>query len=77
MHPPGHTQLPRFARGKLGRIETVQGFHVFPDSNAHRLGEAPQWLYTVVFDATEIWGRDGDPNGTISIDAWESYLERA
>ena len=51
MHPPGHTRLPRYARGKLGRIEAVQGFHVFPDSNAHGRGEAPQWLYTVVFDA--------------------------
>ena len=42
-----------------------------------RVGEAPQWLYTVVFDAGELWGRDGDANGTVSIDAWESYLERA
>ena len=77
MHPATHTRLPRYARGKIGVIEAVQGFHVFPDTNAHGLGEAPQWLYTVVFTAPEIWGRDGDPHQTLSIDAWESYLEPA
>ena len=77
MHPPGHTRLPRYARGKTGTVELVNGAHVFPDSNAHGNGEAPQWLYTVVFDAAEIWGRDADPTQRLSIDAWESYLERA
>ncbi|MFO1142883.1 MAG: nitrile hydratase subunit beta [Amaricoccus sp.] len=77
MHPRGHTRLPRYARGKLGRVEAVQGFHVLPDANAHGHGEAPEWLYTVVFPARELWGEDGDANGTVSIDAWESYLEPA
>jgi nitrile hydratase subunit beta len=77
MHPRGHTRLPRYARGKLGTVEAVQGFHVFPDANAQGLGEAPQWLYTVVFDAAELWGSDGDPRGRVSIDAWESYLAPA
>ena len=40
-------------------------------------GENPQWVYTVVFDATEVWGEGADPTLTISIDAWESYLEPA
>jgi len=31
----------------------------------------------VAFDASELWGRDGDPASRVSIDAWESYLERA
>ena len=53
------------------------GFHVFPDSNAHGIGEAPQWLYSVGFDATELWGRDGDPGQRLSLDAWESYLAPA
>ena len=56
----------------------MQGFHVFPDRNAHGQGEAPQWLYTVVFDAAELWGRDArSGRQRLSIDAWESYLERA
>jgi nitrile hydratase len=77
MHPATHTRLPRYARGKTGVVEAVQDFHVFPDTNAHGRGEAPQWLYTVAFTGAELWGRDGDPDLTVSIDAWESYLERA
>ena len=48
---------------------------MFPDSNAHGLGEAPQWLYTVRFTGAELWGEDADPTLTTSIDAWDSYLE--
>ena len=48
-----------------------------PTRNAHGQGENPQWVYTVVFDGREIWGDDADPTLTVSIDAWESYLEPA
>ena len=65
----------RYTRGKRGVIERVHGAHIFPDSNAHGLGEAPQWLYTVRFTGAELWGEDADPAHTTSIDAWESYLE--
>lgn len=75
-HPQTHTRLPRYARARTGVIETVQGSFVFPDDNAHGKGENPQWVYTVVFDAPEIWGEGADPSLTVSIDAWESYLER-
>ena len=75
-NPETHTRLPRYARGKTGLVEAVQGAFVFPDDNAHGKGENPQWVYTVVFDASEIWGEGADPTLTVSIDAWESYLER-
>ena len=75
IHPMGHTRLPRYTRGKRGVIERVHGAHIFPDSNAHGLGEAPQRLYTVRFTGAELWGEDADPTLTTSIDAWESYLE--
>lgn len=75
-NPSTHTRLPRYARAKAGVIEAVQGSFVFPDDNAHGRGENPQWVYTVVFTATEIWGEGADPTLTVSIDAWESYLER-
>ena len=76
-NPPGHTRLPRYARGKTGVIDAVREGFVFPDSNAHGSGENPQWVYTVVFDGPEIWGEGSDPTLSISIDAWESYLARA
>ena len=75
LHPHTHTRLPRYARGKVGTVELVHGCHVFPDSNAQRLGEDPQWLYTVRFSARELWGNDDA--AAVSIDAFEPYLERA
>jgi nitrile hydratase subunit beta len=77
MHPKGHTRLPRYARGKIGVVELIHGAHVFPDSNARGDGERPQWLYTVCFSGRELWGEEADANLTVSIDAWESYLEPA
>ena len=74
-HADHHTRLPGYAQGKFGRIERVNGTHVFADMNAQGLGEAPQWLYTVCFDGQALWGDEAQPGLTVSIDAWESYLE--
>jgi nitrile hydratase subunit beta len=75
IHPTSHTRLPRYARGHVGVVERLHGAHVFPDSVATGKGEDPQWLYTVRFDAQEIWGADADPKLKVSIEAFEPYLE--
>ena len=77
INPQTHTRLPRYARDKLGVVELIHGCHAFPDSVASDRGDDPQWLYTVVFDGSEIWGADADPTLKISIDAFEPYLEPA
>jgi nitrile hydratase subunit beta len=74
MHPHGHTRLPRYARGKRGVIHRCHGIHVFPDTHAHGHGEQPQPLYSVRFDARELWGESAEPNQAVHIDLWESYL---
>jgi hypothetical protein len=71
-----HTRLPAYAAGRVGTVERLHGAHVFPDTHAHDLGEQPQWLYTVVFDATDLWD-DAVRGQTVSVDAWESYLAPA
>ena len=75
VHPSGHTRLPRYARGKTGTVERIHGCHAYPDAVASGKGDDPQWLYTVVFDGREVWGPDADPTLTVSIDAFEPYLE--
>jgi hypothetical protein len=75
MHPTGHTRLPRYVRGRTGVIERHHGAHVFPDSNAQFLGEAPQHLYTVRFAAREVWGEAAHTRDAVYLDLWESYLE--
>jgi nitrile hydratase beta subunit len=76
--PQHHTRLPGYARGKLGVVEKIHGAHVFPDTNAHGMGEAPQWLYTVAFDEKELWGETAPlQRSVVSVDAFEPYLEPA
>jgi nitrile hydratase subunit beta len=75
IHPKTHTRLPRYARGHVGVVERLHGAHVFPDSVVAGKGEDPQWLYTVRFDAQELWGADADPTVKVSIEAFEPYLE--
>jgi len=70
-----HTRLPAYARGKLGRIEANRGVHVFADTHAQGLGEQPQWLYTVVFSGRELRGEAAAAGSSVSIDAFEPYLE--
>jgi nitrile hydratase len=77
INPVTHTRLPRYVRGHTGVIERINGCHVFPDTSARGEGDHPQWLYTVVFDARELWGDDADPTLKVSIDAFEPYLEKA
>jgi nitrile hydratase subunit beta len=77
INPTTHTRLPRYARAKVGRVDAVRGCHVFPDSAALGQGENPQWLYTVVFSARELWGADADPAVEVSIEAFEPYLDPA
>ncbi|WP_341317840.1 nitrile hydratase subunit beta [Paraburkholderia sp. IMGN_8] len=74
LHPCTHTRLPRYCRGKRGQIILVHGAHVFPDTNAIGLGEQPQWLYTVRFDASELWGKDTTA-ASVCVDCWEPYLD--
>ena len=76
-HPPGHTRLARYVRGRVGVIERRHGFHVLPDSNAHDKGEDPRHLYLVRFTARELWGPDASAIDSVSLDLWEPYLERA
>lgn len=75
--PRGHTRLPRYVRGRTGVIDRRHGAHVFPDSHAHGKGEDPRHLYSVRFEAQELWGPDASARDSVRLDLWEPYLERA
>ncbi|SAL12492.1 nitrile hydratase subunit beta [Caballeronia telluris] len=74
INPPTHTRLPRYCRGRRGEIVAVRGAHVFPDTHAIGAGEEPHWLYTVRFDAAELWGAQTSA-ASVCVDCWEPYLE--
>ncbi|MER6980819.1 SH3-like domain-containing protein, partial [Streptomyces carpinensis] len=71
---PGHTRLPGYVRGRAGVVEIIQPAHVLPDTNAHFLGENPQYVYSVRFDSHELWGSDAE-SFTLTVEMYESYLE--
>ncbi|MGR6974608.1 nitrile hydratase subunit beta [Streptomyces cynarae] len=74
MSPPGHTRLARYLRGHTGVVERIQPASVLPDTNAHFQGENPQHVYSVRFDARELWG-DGAEPFALTAELFESYLE--
>jgi nitrile hydratase len=77
LHPPGHTRLPRYARGKRGQITAVYDAYVYPDTHAHDRGEDPQHVYSVAFAGEELWGTDAEPGTVVHLDLFEPYLEAA
>lgn len=72
-NPSGHTRLPAYARGRPGRIHAVHGVHVFPDTHARGAGEQPTWLYSVRFDAIDLFGADTTADA-VYVDCFEPYL---
>jgi len=77
INPTGHTRLPRYARGKLGTVYLDHGVFVFPDTNAHFLGEKPQHVYSVRFAARELWGDQAAQQDSVYLDMWDDYLDPA
>ena len=77
INPTGHTRLPRYARAKLGTVERDHGVFVFPDTNAHFLGENPQHVYSVRFAARDLWGEQAGPHDSIYVNLWDDHLDPA
>jgi len=75
VHPPGHTRLPRYVRGKSGVVVLDRGVFLFPDTSAHLRGEKPQHLYSVRFAARDVWGEQASSRDSIHLDMWDDYLE--
>ena len=77
MNPIGHTRLPRYARGRAGVIEGDRGVQAFPDTSVYGRGENPQHVYSVRFQARELWGEEAPARDAVYLDLWEDYLEPA
>ena len=77
INPPTHTRLPRYIRGKRGVVQHNHGGFAFADTRAHGLGDQPHHVYSVRFEARELWGDDAEPRDAVYIDLWEPYIEPA
>jgi len=74
-HTAGHTRLPRYVRGRAGTVVRDNGNQLFADIHADTGERVKQRVYTVRFNATELWGPDANPGDTVNVDLWESYLD--
>ena len=77
LNPLGHTRAPRYIRCKTGTIDRDHGVMIFPDTNAAGTGKTPQHVYSVRFEAREVWGPDAPAKQAIYIDLWDDYLDPA
>ena len=77
LHPPGHTRLPRYARGKAGVVTRDNGVYALQDTDeaGQALDRPPQHVYTVRFTARDLWGERASPRDTVYVDLWEDHLE--
>jgi len=76
-HPPGHIRAPRYVRGRRGIVVHVTPAFSYPDSAAHGLAVQAEPTCHVRFDARELWGDGAEPNSSVVVDLWQSYLTRA
>lgn len=74
--PSGHTRLTGYVRGRTGTVGALRPAQVLPDAAAHFIGENPEHVYGVEFTSQELWG-DGAETFSLTIDLFESYLEKA
>ena len=72
--PDHHTRVPRYVRGHTGEIVAALDCWPLPDDSARGLPPRVETCYAVCFSAADLWG-SGDH--TVTVDLWESYLDRA
>lgn len=77
-NPSGHTRLPLYLRGRVGRIVCARGSFGFPGDRSRGITNgASQALYTVAFDARDLWGDDAPSGVSICADLFDAYLDEA
>ena len=79
LHPRGHNRLPRYVRGRRGTVVEDHGVYALQDSDAagHQPRDRPQHVYSVRFEARELWGERASAGDSVYVDLWEDYLEPA
>jgi nitrile hydratase beta subunit len=73
---PGHTRLPGYAQSRTGVIAAQRGQHLLPDDSAAGKPRNVQALYSVRFDAHDLFG-EAKAGDAIFLDLWDDYLDPA
>ena len=71
-----YTRQPGYVTGKPGAVVAHLGATVLPDAVTVGRRTLPEHLYTVAFQADDLWGDAAEPDTEVRVDLYESYLER-
>jgi hypothetical protein len=70
--PDHYTRAPRYVCGHAGEVVARLGDWPLPDASVGGVTR-PEPCYAVRFEAADLFG---DGNHAVTVDLWESYLER-
>lgn len=70
----GHTRLPQYARGRIGKIVSYHGAHVVPDDSVRNI-KTFEPLYTVEFALSDLFEEHANSHDVINLEVWERFLE--
>jgi nitrile hydratase len=76
-NPPTHTRLPNYVRGCVGTVTAAHGGFALPDAQAEGRYDIAERLYTVRFEAAEVWGRTVEAGCAFYLDLFEGYMGKA
>lgn len=75
IQPTCHHRMPRYVRGKEGVVTRVNPPEPLSDLRADFLPAPLEVTYHVEFKMADLWGEAAEPDGLLSIDLFDSYLE--
>ncbi len=70
---PGHTRVPQYLRGRVGRIVSFHGAHGVPDDNVKNI-KTYEPLYTVSFQLSELFEEQAGSSDEVNAEIWERFL---
>ena len=71
--PTTHTRVLKYTCNHIGPIKAQRGIHVFADANALGCHEGAN-LYSVRFEAEELWGDEVLYGSPVYLDLWEPHI---
>lgn len=74
-NPVTHTRVPGYVKGRTGKVVAHRGAHIYADEHSRSGAKVAEHLYTVCFDASELWGEHNtDGKSAVYLDLFEPYL---
>lgn len=70
----GHTRSPSYVHGVAGTVVKLHGAHIYADEHAKSGTKIPEHLYSIRFEAQQLWGESAEPNSSVYVDLFEPYL---